>query len=116
MFTVQLKCYTHSAVHYLLGIFLAIPVAVVLGGASWPTGTGGFDIAKNLIPSSKNTSCLTPGCSSLNITCPVIRFQIKMFPLSEDIMNLKNKLCSYLLKIIRYKVSNFKSSYSKITK
>lgn len=85
-------------VHYLLGIFLAIPVAVVLGGASWPTGTGGFDIAKNLIPSSKNTNCLTPGCSSLNITCPVILFQIKMFPLSEDIMNLKTNYVLVYLK------------------
>ena len=68
-------------------MFLVIKVAVVFK-LSTPGILLGLETAINLVASSIKVNCLTPGCSSLNKTCSVIRFQIRTFPDSVEMMYL----------------------------
>lgn len=50
--------------------------------------SGRLEIAINRCPLSSRVICFTPGCSSLNRTCSVRRFQMRMLPDSADTMYL----------------------------
>ena len=50
--------------------------------------SGRLEMAINRCPLSSRVICFTPGCSSLNRTCSVRRFQMRMLPDSADTMYL----------------------------
>lgn len=74
----------------LPGILLIINVAVVFVDST-PGGLLGLETVANFEPSCISINCLTSACSSLNNTCSVIRFQIKTFPDSVEIIYLQRK-------------------------
>lgn len=77
-------------------MLLIINVAVVLTDST-PAGLFGLETVANFVQSLTSSNCLTSACSILNKTCSVIRFQIKTFPDSVEIIYLnKTKNFDYI--------------------